>query len=390
MMSKIKVYDTTLRDGEQAPNNAMTLDNKIQGFYILDQLNFDYIDLGFPFASDLDYQFCKTIIEAPRQTPISMLARANVEDIKLTCNIMTSSIPDQIQLLLLGSEIHVEKKRRITIDEAVEETRKSVSLVKAMGVKDISAGLEDATRGSFEFQKRIIDVSINNGATTLVIADTVGFAMPEEMAERIRQIRDFVGPDISISVHCHNDLGLAVANTLACISTGADCIQTTLGGIGERAGNAAFEEVLAAFFYKKMKDKHIDVDVKKAYLACMRLSQLMNYNIPAHKPILGSNAFRTAAGIHMSGIVKDPDTYEYIKPEDFGRRREFIINRLSGRGAISFMLNQKGIEAEKIHIEQMYQKISSVMDEVVCLDEEALVAMYIELETNSMKSELRA
>ncbi|MFN7096720.1 MAG: LeuA family protein [Gammaproteobacteria bacterium] len=388
-MNKIKVYDTTLRDGEQAPNNAMTLEKKIQGFYVLDQLNFDYIDLGFPFASELDYQFSKMIIEAPRNTPISMLARANAEDIKLTANIMTAEIPDQLQILLLGSEIHVQRKRNISIADALEETKNAVVLAKAMGIKDISAALEDASRGSIDYLKQIIDVAITHGATTLVIPDTVGFCLPEEMAEKITYIREFVGSDISVSVHCHNDLGLAVANTLAAISAGADCIQTTLCGVGERAGNAAFEEILAAFYYKDFNHK-IDVDVKKVYLACLRLSQLMNYNIPAHKPLLGSNAFRTAAGIHMHGIINDPDTYEYIKPEHFGRRREFIINRLSGRGAISYLLNQKGIEAEKSYVEQIYHTISSVTDELICLDEETLTAMYHDLQAQRTQKELRA
>ena len=374
---KIMIYDTTLRDGEQSPGNTMSMAQKLFLFDILDNLGVDYVDIGFPSANESDFKLCQKLISMQKNCKLSALARANVDDINKTVEAFSGDKQHQIQILLLGSEIHARKKRNITLTEAINEAALAIDTAKCLGITDISVGLEDATRAGETYLHDIIMASVEAGAQTIVIPDTVGAMIPEEIYLLIDKIRNWVGPTIKLSIHCHNDLGLATANTIAAIQAGVDCIQATLCGIGERAGNAALEEVLAVLHYKKttLARTHC-INLKALYRACQALKQTLKLNLGKHKPIVGDNAFSTAAGIHIHGLMKDPEVYEFVKPNDFGIEQRFVINKHAGRAAIKNKLNLLGLDTDPGKVEMMLMQIKTAANSENYDDDVSFVKLY--------------
>lgn len=330
-MKRIEVFDTTLRDGEQGIGNLMTIENKMEIANKLDFLGLDYIELGVPTESNYDHEWYYEAGKILKRTKPAVLVRPIEKDIEIALKQLRHFSNFQIQLLGIGSEIHLIHKRKISIDDAKKELNDSISFIKNNGVKNISVIFEDASRGLEDYLKIIIDAAISAGATSIVLADTVGASNPHSIYQLIRKIKKITGTDIKVSVHCHNDLGLATANTLESIRAGADGVQTTLGGIGERAGNCSLEEIVATLYYMKHHyDADTQIDKLKMVDACEDLFMLLNKKIPANKPIIGEYVFSTAAGIHQDGIIKNPKIYEFVEPEVFGKIRQFIYNRLSG------------------------------------------------------------
>lgn len=357
-MRAVKFFDTTLRDGEQAPGNAMTVEQRVELSKEIDSTGVDYIESGFPSCSDADFEATRQISSLGLNATICAFARSTVEDIECAIRATETAKEAQIQLLLTGSEVHLEKKRHFTIGDAVEEARTAVRIAVANGAKNISLGCEDAGRGSIELLKRVIGTGLEEGANCVVIADTVGAVLPGEFETKIRTIREFIGSDVELSIHCHNDMGLAVANTLAGMIGGADTAQVTLCGIGERAGNTSIEELSSIIRYRGHElGLQSNIDHHKMVQACNQLVNFIDLVTSPQKPIIGKHVFSTAAGIHIKGMIQDPECYEYVRPEDYGREREFIISRLSGRSVIFDRLQQYGFSTNSEIVDLMYQTI---------------------------------
>ncbi|WP_340613398.1 LeuA family protein [Xenorhabdus thailandensis] len=363
-MRTIKLFDTTLRDGEQAPGNAMTVEQRVELAKWIDLTGVDYIEGGFPSCSSADYEATKAISELGLNASISALARANARDIECAIRATSGAQRAQIQLLLTGSEIHLEKKRHISLKDAVEETRNSVHIARINGAKHISLGCEDSSRGSLDMLKQVIAAGLEQGADCVVLADTVGGTIPSKFEEKVRAIRNFIGKDVELSVHCHNDMGLAVANSFAGFVGGADCAQVSLCGIGERAGNTAIEELVTVILYHG-QDFGMNVNINKIKMiaACEKLINEINLFISPQKPIMGKYVFSTAAGIHINGMLQDPVCYESVNPDIYGRKREYIISRLSGRSIISELIEKYNLKTTSPEIiELMYKVITSSKD----------------------------
>ncbi|WP_339804653.1 hypothetical protein [uncultured Marinobacter sp.] len=358
-MRTVKFFDTTLRDGEQAPGNAMSVEQRVELAEWIDLAGVDYIEGGFPSCSQADFEATKRISELGLKATICAFARAKAADIECAIRATEDAAKSQIQLLLTGSEIHLEKKRRFSLQDAVDEARESVRIARANGAKHISLGCEDAARGSLDMLKQVISAGLEQGADCVVLADTVGAALPNEFEEKVRAIREFVGDGVELSVHCHNDMGLAVANTFAGLVGGADCAQVSLCGIGERAGNTAMEELATVIRYRGhevgMQSRLNPVQMVEA---CQKLISEISLVVSPQKPLIGRYVFSTAAGIHISGMLQDPECYEYVSPEDYGRKREYLISRLSGRSVIADRLKKYNLYSSPELVDRMYRLIT--------------------------------
>lgn len=358
MYKNIKIFDTTLRDGEQAPGNSMTVEQKIQLFQKIDAMNVDYIETGFPASSNVDFQATKSLCEMPHRAKITAFARPMPHDINIAVKSFSNDKNVQLQLLFTGSELHLVHKRKISIEQSIYEIKESVAYARNLGVQCIAMGLEDSSRSSVSYIHKLIEAGLESGCTTVVLADTVGAWTPNEADTLVRSVKRWIGEKMEISVHCHNDLGLATANALAAIGAGADCVQTTLCGIGERAGNTALEELATVLYYKSEQyHTQLNINLKNMYDACHFLAALLKMTIHATKPILGKNVFTTAAGIHIHGLKSNPLTYEFVNPKLFGKKTEFIINRHAGRQVIWDRLESMNYKMDTHLLEQLYNII---------------------------------
>ena len=340
----VNFFDTTLRDGEQAPGYSLTLDQKVEIASLSESLGVNTIEVGFPSSSPTDFEAVRQICgNLTRATPC-VFARATEEDIRSCAKATEKASQRQIQIATIGSDIHIQYKRSMTRSQVLEEVKCAVIMAKAQGFDDISLAIEDATRSDFDFLKQLLDIALEKGITAFAIPDTVGCCLPQEFGQLIRQVRAHIGRDLRISIHCHNDMGLAVANTLAGIEAGGDEIQVTMGGVGERAGNASMEELVAILNYKASV-LHVTHDMiqHRLYAAVSRLAEFIKLSIPAHKPIVGSNAFATEAGMHQQGVMNRRFTYEFMRAEDFGAESRTVVGRHSGRNILRQRLMQSGI-----------------------------------------------
>ncbi len=344
-MRTIKVFDTTLRDGEQGIGFCMTSHQKIRILKTLDTLGLDVIELGFPAASPEDKEWVRLALAMKPKTKCCVFTRLNTADI----NILLEAIKGaqvQVQLLAVGSEIHLTKKRNITRSESLLELHTAIQQLHTSGQDDICVIFEDSTRGSMAFIEEAVTLCLNQKVTGITIADTTGCATPEKIYAITKHLREIVPYACDLGIHCHNDLGLATANTLSAIRAGANIIQTTLGGIGERTGNCALEEIFAALFFCQEEYKaKINIDPKRTYNACHFVFQEMGGHVAANKPIIGEHVFSTSAGLHQDGLIKDPEIYTHVQPEVFGREHQLIFNRLSGRKLIQATLSNYPVSA---------------------------------------------
>jgi 2-isopropylmalate synthase len=362
-MRTIEIFDTTLRDGEQAPGNSMSTETKLKLFASIDAVGVTYVEAGFPSASPQDFETAAAIVGADRRSRVTVFARATVADIDRAAEAVNGDRRTQLQLLLTGSEVHARHKRRMSQAELEREVSQAVSYARGLGITDIGLGYEDSSRGSAEFVRRMVDVGVEAGGTTVVLADTVGQSTPQQITRLVAGVRSWVGPEIKVSLHCHNDLGLALANALAGIAAGADVVQCTFCGIGERTGNTAVEELATVLHYKSADyGARTDIDLRKARETCDQVLGALDLTPWKHKAIVGRYAFSTAAGVHANGLENAPVTYEYVEPELFGRRREVVLNRASGRANLRICLADIGLECSKRQLDEIYQRFVSDPD----------------------------
>lgn len=355
MRRQIEILDTTLRDGEQAPQNAMNPIQKLQMAFKLAELNVDHIETGFPASSKFDFQATQLIRRELPNTGIATFSRTLIADVELALEAGGRARSHTVQMVATGSDIHLKNKRNITRQQSIEEMSNTIRYVRGNSDCRIAMGIEDASRADYGFMGEMTDAAIDAGADQIILADTTGFSTPQEFGSLIRFIKSRAGENVSVSTHCHNDLGLALANTLAGIAAGADEVQVTLGGIGERAGNASLETVASTLFYKAAEyGAYTNIKLDKLYQAYLQLCATVGIEVPRNQPLLGSYVFGTAAGIHQQGMLSDPDTYEFVKPELFNRQREFFVSRHSGKSIIKYILEKNTIPYDSSLVANIY------------------------------------
>ncbi|MFP3869556.1 MAG: 2-isopropylmalate synthase [Syntrophobacteria bacterium] len=362
---KITIFDTTLRDGEQVPGAKLNPKQKLEVARQLERLGVDVIEAGFPCSSPDDARAVNMVAREVRKPTIAALARAVQKDIDTCWESVREAECPRIHVFLGSSDIHVQKKLRTDRDKALELATESVRYAKRL-CSNVEYSTEDASRSDFDYLCRIIEAVIKEGATTVNVPDTVGYAVPEQFAELIRRLRERV-PDldkVTLSVHCHNDLGLAVANSLAAVCSGAQQVECTINGVGERAGNAALEEIVVALRTRPtFFNAYTDINTREIYRTSRMVSRLMNIPVQPNKAIVGSNAFAHSAGIHQDGILKDRSTYEIIRPEDVGiTEHTMVLTARSGRAAVRHKLKDLGFHLDKEEFERVFQRFISVAD----------------------------
>ena len=340
---RITVFDTTLRDGEQSPGCSMNVHEKLRMAQQLDRLGVDVIEAGFPIASDGDFEAVQAIAATIRRPIIAGLARACKQDIERAWQALQGAAHPRIHVFLATSDIHLKYKLRISREQCLQQARESVRLAKWY-CKDVEFSPEDATRTDRDFLCQVVQAVVDKGATTVNIPDTVGYTMPAEFGEIIRMLRERVKgiENVVISSHCHNDLGLAVANTLAALEAGARQVECTINGIGERAGNASLEEIVMAM--RVRPDRYqFDTSVASEHLcpASQILSEITGVPVQPNKAIIGRNAFAHEAGIHQDGVLKNPLTYEIMTPGSVGvPDSKLVLGKHSGRHALGLRCEQ--------------------------------------------------
>ncbi len=380
MSNKVQIFDTTLRDGEQAPGFSMNVDEKIKLAHHLQKLNVDVIEAGFPIASEGDFEAVSEIAKTLKGPEIAGLARANKKDIARAWEALKYSQKGRIHVFIATSEIHMRHKLRMEPEEVLERAVKSVEFARGF-TDNVEFSAEDATRSDPDFLAEIFTEVVKAGAKIINIPDTVGYTTPDEFTKLVRYLKEKISKvkDVLISVHCHNDLGLAVANTIAGIKAGARQVECTINGIGERAGNASLEEIVMILNIRKdVVDCYTDVDPKRIYPTSRTLSLITGIPVQPNKAIIGRNAFAHEAGIHQDGVLKEETTYEIIKPEDIGLSSStLVLGKHSGRHALKTRLKTLGYEFSDDELNRIFKKFKQLADkkkEVYDEDLEVLVA----------------
>ena len=377
----IKIFDTTMRDGEQTPGIALGTPEKVEIAQALARLKVDVIEAGFPITSKGDFDAVKNISERVKGPTICALARTSPEDIECAREALKAAENSRIHVFIAASDIHLEYKLKMTRQEVLESAEKAVALArKYAGEVEFSA--EDATRSDWEFLREIYQIAINAGATTINVPDTVGYTTPGEYAALIRYLRENVdGIDKAvISVHCHDDLGLAVANSLAAIEAGAGQVECTVNGIGERAGNAAMEEIVMALatrnnYYKATTN----IDTQQIFRTSRLVSSLTGVNIHPVKAIVGDNAFAHESGIHQHGVLSNPLTYEIMTPETVGiGSNSIVLGKHSGRHAFITRLQDMGYDFEQEKYNQLFVRFKELADHKTNISDRDLEALVSE------------
>ncbi|MEO8859020.1 MAG: 2-isopropylmalate synthase [Burkholderiaceae bacterium] len=347
MSDKLIIFDTTLRDGEQSPGASMTKDEKLRIARQLERLRVDVIEAGFAASSNGDFEAVRAIAQAVKDCTVCSLSRANDRDIARAAAALEGAARSRIHTFIATSALHMEKKLRMTPDQVFEQARQAVRFARNL-VADVEFSPEDGYRSDMDFLCRVIESVIAEGATTINVPDTVGYAIPELYGIFIKTLRERIpNSDKAVwSVHCHNDLGMAVANSLAGVKIGgARQVECTINGLGERAGNCSLEEVVMAV--KTRKDYfglEMGIDTKHILAASRMVSQTTGFVVQPNKAVVGANAFAHASGIHQDGVLKARDTYEIMRAEDIGwTANKIVLGKLSGRNAFKQRLVELGV-----------------------------------------------
>lgn len=365
--ARITVFDTTLRDGEQSPGCSMNTQEKLRMAHQLDRLGVDVIEAGFPIASDGDFEAVQAIAAVVHRPVIAGLARASKADIERAWQALHRAARPRLHVFLATSDIHLMYKLRISREQCLQQARDAVRLAKSF-CNDVEFSPEDATRTDPDFLCHVLEAVVEAGATTLNIPDTVGYSMPEEFGELIRKIRRQLRGigNVAISVHCHNDLGLAVANTMAALAAGAIQVECTINGIGERAGNASLEEIVMAMRVRPDKFPFdTGVASEQIYPSSQLLSEVTGVPVQPNKAIIGRNAFAHEAGIHQDGVLKNPLTYEIMTPKSVGvPDSTLVLGKHSGRHALRLRCEQLGYEFDRRELDEVYREFVVLADRV--------------------------
>ncbi|WP_107697552.1 2-isopropylmalate synthase [Campylobacter concisus] len=377
--NKIIIFDTTLRDGEQSPGASMNTAEKLQIALQLERLSVDVMEAGFAAASPGDFDAVNQIAKQASNITVCSLARAVERDIKAAGEALAPAKNKRIHTFIATSPIHMEYKLKMSPDEVIKRAVESIKYAKTF-CDDVEFSCEDACRSEMSFLKEICDAAINAGAKTLNIPDTVGYLYPEEITARISEIVKFVGDRAIISVHNHNDLGMATANSLAAIKAGARQVEGTINGIGERAGNAALEEIVMAI--KTRQDVfapfYTDIISKEIYPTSRLIASIIGIEPQPNKAIVGKNAFAHESGIHQDGVLKHKETYEIISAESIGlEKNSLVLGKHSGRHAFKDKLASLGFDLDSDALNKAFEKFKELADkkkEIFDDDIRALVA----------------
>jgi len=377
-MDSVRIFDTTLRDGEQSPGFSMNTAEKIRMARQLAKLGVDVIEAGFPIASRGDLEAVRKVAEEVRDVPIAALARAKREDVTDALEALESAAAPRLHVFLATSDLHLRVKLNITREQALEAIGSMIRYGR-QHVGEVEFSAEDAGRTDIEFLCQVCRVAVDAGATILNLPDTVGYAVPEEYGAMFLQVRDYLGdPEgVTLSAHCHDDLGLAVANSLAAVRAGVRQIECTVNGIGERAGNAALEEVVVALAVRKESfGVTTGIRLEELFAASRLLTEITGAQVAPNKAVVGANAFAHEAGIHQDGIIKNPLTYEIISPQAVGvPSRSLVLGKHSGRNALRMSLRDLGYEPSDVELAECYRRVTSLADQMKQVRQRDLVAI---------------
>ena len=393
MTNKLIVFDTTLRDGEQSPGASMTADEKMRLARQLERLRVDVIEAGFPAASPGDFEAVQRIAEQVRESTICALARANARDVGLAADAVKPAESPRIHTFIATSPIHMREKLRMSPDQVLEQAVLSVKQAKN-STGDVEFSPEDAGRSDEDFLCQILEAVIDAGATTINIPDTVGYTMPSQFGELIANLMERIpNSDKAIfSVHCHNDLGMAVANSLAAVMKGARQVECTVNGLGERAGNASLEEIVMAVRTRQdFFDCDTNVDSTQIVPTSRLVSTITGFPVQPNKAIVGANAFAHEAGIHQDGVLKSRETYEIMRAEDVGwSSNKLVLGKHSGRTAFTKRLFALGIEFEsKTDRDEAFVRFKTLADKKHEIFDEDLIALVSESDSEQVNEKLQ-
>ena len=363
--NRIRIFDTTLRDGEQAPGCSMTLREKLRIAKALAELRVDVIEAGFPAASPGDFDAVKAIADEDLGPVICGLARCNPADIEKVHAAVRGAGRHRIHVFVATSAIHREHKLKMAKEEIINSAVSAVRMAREL-VDDVEFSPEDASRTELAYLAEVVSAAIEAGATTVNIPDTVGYTVPGEFDQLFRYLKQHVPgiDDIVLSVHCHNDLGMAVANSLAAVSAGARQIECTINGIGERAGNCSLEEAVMAIRTRaEYFDLHTDIDTTRLYPTSRLVSSITGMHLPRNKAIVGENAFAHEAGIHQHGMLQHASTYEIMRPADVGlSRSNLVLGKHSGRHAFRERVSDLGFHLDEFETNRAFQEFKKLAD----------------------------
>ena len=380
MSDQVLIFDTTLRDGEQSPGISLDVAEKLEIAEQLARLGVDVIEAGFPIASDGDFEAVEAIAKSVRGPVITGLSRTGFKDIDRAWEAVRHAEKARIHVFIATSPIHMAKKLRMTEDQVKAEVVASVARAKSY-TSDVEFSPEDGSRSDVDFLCEVLQLAVDNGATTLNIPDTVGFGVPEEYGKLIAHIMTTVSGDYVVSTHCHNDLGLVVANSLAGVANGARQIECAVNGLGERAGNAALEEVVMAIRTRGDFFSHVGVNVRTEELArtSRLVSRLTGYAVQYNKAVVGRNAFAHESGIHQHGVLQDRETYEIIDAAAVGQEAaQIVLGKHSGRHAFGDTLGKMGLHLQGDALNQAFVRFKELADRKVDITEADLEAIVAE------------
>src|SRR5580704_12797640 len=375
---RLLFFDTTLRDGEQSPGCSMTRPEKLAMAHALEDLGVDILEAGFAIPSDGDFAAIQAVSKEIRKPRIASLARAKREDIERAAAALEHAERSRIHIFLASSDIHLQYKLKMSREEALEQTARAVALARTY-VDDVEFSPEDSTRTEIDFLCKMVQVAIEAGATTINMPDTVGYSIPNEYGAMFRTVRERVpGADkVIFSSHCHNDLGLAVANSLAAIDGGARQVECTINGIGERAGNAALEEIAAALIVRadQYPVEH-GLKADQLYPASQQLAKVISFAPSPNKAVVGSNAFAHEAGIHQHGVLSNPLTYEIMTPASVGvPTNRMVLGKHSGRHALRSRLKELGYALDAADLDAVYHRFTELADRRKAIFDQDLLSL---------------
>lgn len=367
-MRQIHIFDTTLRDGEQSPGCTMNPKEKLELARQLERLGVDVIEAGFPVSSPDDAQAVREVAKAVTRSTVAALCRAVRGDVEAAAKALEPAQRPRLHVFIATSDLHLREKLCITREKALELIAENVAYACTL-CEDVEFSAEDATRSDRDFLLAALNTAVDAGASTINVPDTVGYITPEEMGELITWLRENLhrkkdGSPVRLSVHCHNDLGMAVANSLAAIRAGADQVEGTMGGIGERAGNVALEEIIMALDTRKqLYQAQTNINLRQIYRTCRLVSTIIGQKIPPNKPIVGRNAFNHEAGIHQHGVLKNPLTYEIMSPQTIGiYDNDLVLGKHSGKHAFIQRVEELGYTLPGELLEKAFTRFLALAD----------------------------
>ncbi len=387
MPNRVYLFDTTLRDGEQSPGCSMTVPEKLRLARKLVDLGVDILEAGFPIASDGDYEAVDAVSREFSWAQVAALARANTPDIERAASALKHAKRPRIHTFIATSEIHLKYKLKKSQQQVLDEAVGAVELAREY-TDDVEFSAEDATRTDWEYLEKICRAVVLAGARTVNLPDTVGYSIPEEYAALIGRMVRALGDSAVVSVHCHDDLGLAVANSIAAVQAGARQIECTINGIGERAGNAALEEIVMAFITRRDKLPYeTKIVTEQIYSTSQLLAETITFGPQPNKAIVGENAFAHEAGIHQDGYLKERTTYEIIEPTTVGvPESKLVLGKHSGRHALHKRAEDLGFELNKEELDSLYHRFTAIADRKKGLRNEEIMSLIHEVVGETSKA----